>query len=228
MLYTEEAARENVRNRDGRRVFYLAKDDTLTPGARDWLKGQKIDILPAHTAKPENFRMINGGFLPYKPEYMTHLHGDVLVEKTHPRIVFRGTMDTLEAEILLTMKHCVEIREKLQQVLVLAREIVRCEVLEQPLGEYNLGGMRAEQLRERSHFPQKYYKQPHFMPKCEDEEQILLLNRLRTAARQAEISAIAAFLTPEGLSREDIVKALNRMSSFVYILMIERKAEGKM
>ena len=31
MLYTEDMVRQNLRNRNGKRVFYLAKGDTLTP-----------------------------------------------------------------------------------------------------------------------------------------------------------------------------------------------------
>ena len=30
MLYNEEAVRANIRNRDGKRVFYLGKGDQLT------------------------------------------------------------------------------------------------------------------------------------------------------------------------------------------------------
>ena len=45
MLYTEESVRQNLRNREGKRVFYLAKGDTLTPGARDWLTRERIAIL---------------------------------------------------------------------------------------------------------------------------------------------------------------------------------------
>ena len=37
MLHTLEAVRENLRNRDGKRVFYLGKGDSLTSGARDFL-----------------------------------------------------------------------------------------------------------------------------------------------------------------------------------------------
>ena len=38
MLYTEEAVKANIRNREGRRVFYLGTGEQLTPGARDWLR----------------------------------------------------------------------------------------------------------------------------------------------------------------------------------------------
>lgn len=32
---------------------------------------------------------------------MTHLNGDFLVVKDHPRIIFRGKLDTLESELIL-------------------------------------------------------------------------------------------------------------------------------
>ena len=37
-LFTEAAVRANLRNREGRRVFYLGDGDRLTPGARDFLR----------------------------------------------------------------------------------------------------------------------------------------------------------------------------------------------
>ena len=54
MLYDVRAARENIRNKDGKRVFYLGPGDQLTPSARDWLRQQRIEILPAAEAKPEH------------------------------------------------------------------------------------------------------------------------------------------------------------------------------
>ena len=36
-----------------------------------------------------------------KPEHMTHLRGNSLVRKDHPRILFRGWIDALEGELLL-------------------------------------------------------------------------------------------------------------------------------
>ena len=226
MLYTEETVKANIRNREGKRVFYLGKGDTLTPGARDWLRKEKIEVLSAEQAKIREYRLLNGGFLGEKPEHMTHLHGNVLVEKTHPRIRFRGAVDALEAEILLCALVVPERKKELEEILALSREILRCEVLEEPLGEKVLCGLSAVELRERSHFPQKYYGQPHFMPDFEDGEKILRLNRLRTLVRETELVAVAAFLGPEGkLLREDIPKALNRMSSMVYILMIQMKKE---
>ena len=57
MLYTEQNVRENLRNRDGGRVFYLGKGDRLTPGARDWLSRERIPILPGEAAKPHQYQL---------------------------------------------------------------------------------------------------------------------------------------------------------------------------
>lgn len=219
MLYSAQAVRDNIRNREGKRVFYLGKSDQLTSEARDFLTRERIQILPAEMARPTRFRLLTGGYLEEKPEHMTHLNGDVLVEKTHPRIAFRGAMDTLEAELLLGQLELPQWQKELGEVLALVRKLLRCEVLEEPLPEQTLGGLDAGQLRAQSHRPQEYYGQPHFMPALEDGAAVLWLNRLRCQVRYGELKAAAA--VPE---RTDILQALNRMSSFLYILMIRQKA----
>lgn len=225
MLYNEEAVRDNIRNRDGRRVYFLGKGDQLTSGARDFLRRERIEILPAEQAKIEEFRLLNGGYLRQKPEHMTHLHGDVLVRKDHPRIVFRGKMDTLEAELILCQLAEEGLVTPVGEVLALARQIIRCDVLEEPLKWDTLCGLTEQEQRKRSHFPQDYYGQPHFMPSAADGAVIARLNRTRCAAREAELAAVAAFQDREGNpTRADILQAMNRMSSMLYLLMIQRKA----
>ena len=218
MLYSQQAVRDNIRNRDGKRVFYLGKGDQLTSDARDYLTRERIEIVPADRAKPQSWKLPDGGHLTEKPEDMTHLNGDTLVPKTHPRIVFRGKVDSLEAELLLCQLKMPHLQAKLQEILDLSRMFLRCDVLEEPLEEKTLCGMTAEEIRHRSHFPQKYYNQPHFMPEVTDGERILYLNKLRTLVRETELAANQAL--PH---RQDILKAMNRMSSMVYILMLEEK-----
>ena len=220
MLFSKDAVRANIRNRDGKRVFYLAKGDQLTSDARDFLTRERIEILPAETARPERYRLLNGGFLEEKPEHMTHLYGDVLVEKTHPRIAFRGAMDTLEAEILLCQLEIPHLQKPLDEILQLSRNLLRWEVMGEPAQETTLGGLDADALRAHSHRPQEFYGQPHFMPAASDGRTVLLLNRLRTLVRHTELKAAAALA-----DRADILQALNRMSSFIYILMIQEKAD---
>ena len=228
MLYTEQQVKANIRNRDGKRVFYLGRGDQLTPGARDWLSRERIEILPAEQARPEQFKLLSGGFSEEKPEHLTHLNGDTLVHKTHPRIAFRGAMDTLEAELMLCQLALREpMKKQLQEVLDFARYLLRCDVLEEKVERETLCGLDAQQLRSHSHRPQDYYGQPHFMPEVTDGEEILRLNRCRCAAREAELKAVAAFTDREGNpTRIDLLRAMNRLSSMIYILMIKQKSQN--
>ena len=174
MLYSLEAVRANLRNRDGKRVFYLGRGDQLTSGARDFLARERIEILPAEQAKPEEYRLLSGAVLREKPEHMTHLHSNVLVPKTHPRIAFRGAMDTLEAELLLAQSALSKpYSDYVGEVLEFARRLIRCDVLEEPVEVGKLCGLTEQEQRERSHRPQEFYGQPHFMPSGEDGEELL-------------------------------------------------------
>lgn len=226
MLWDEQAVRANIRNRDGKRVYYLGKGDQLTSTARDFLRRERIEILPGSQARPERYRLLSGGYAEEKPEHMTHLNGEVLVLKTHPRIRFRGKMDTLEAELILCQLVPGAPEGALGEILDLSRKILRCDVLEEPLRQDTLCGLTQEDQRGRSHMPQDYYGQPHFMPQASDGSVIAGLNRARCFAREAELTAVEAFSDREGnLLREDIPKALNRMSSMLYLLMIQEKAK---
>ena len=209
MLWNKRQALENIRNRDGKRVFYLSKGDLLTSDAKDELARQRIEILPAEL-------VIKTG---EKPENMTHLNAQELVEKSHPRIKFRGAVDILEAELLLALGVCDAWEKQLGEVLELARRLIRCDVLNEPVGDFLLGGMNEEQLRKRSHRPQEFYGVTHFMPSAADSRALLTVNRLRALVRQVELTAVEAFP-----NRQDMVQALNRMSSFLYLVMVQMKS----
>lgn len=224
MLYHEEQVRENLRNRDGKRVFYLAKGDQLTSAARDFLSRERIEILPAEQAKQERYALLSGGWLEKKPEHLTHLNSRYLVPKSHPRILFRGKLDTLEAELLLCQHAASHLTTPVGEILALARRLMACDVLGEPVPQGKLCGLSEEEQRQHSHFPQDYYGQPHFMPAVTDGDVILRLNRARCAAREAELAAVSAFSDREGNpTRVDILRALNRMSSMLYLLMIQEK-----
>ena len=229
MLYTKEAVQANLRNREGKRVFYLGKGDQLTSDAKDFLARERIDVLSAALAKKEKYPLLSGGFAEEKPEHMTHLNAEFLVPKTHPRIRFRGRMDTLEAELLLCqLEGDHDLQQQLGEVLSLARNILRWEVLEEPVQETLLLGLSQDELRQHSHRPQDFHGVPHFMPQVSDGQQILRLNKVRAAAREAELAAAEAFCDREGrATRPDILQALNRMSSALYLLMIQEKAKNR-
>lgn len=225
MLFDKKAVQENIRNREGKRVFYLGKGHQLTSDARDWLSAERIPILPAEQARPKGYRLLCGGELAQKPEHMTHLNGEYLVPKTHPRIAFRGGIDALEAALLLAAAEAEgTIRTQLEEALAYTRYLLGQEVLEQPIECVALGGMDEGQLRQRSHRPQDFYGKPHFMPQPTDGRVLLLVNDARCRARQAELLAVQAFQDRDGLpTRLDLLKALNRLSSFLYLIMVELK-----
>lgn len=230
MLFSEENVRAAVRNQDGRRVFWLGDGDRLTPSARDWLHAEGIPVIP-RAQRPKTYTTPLGGEFAQKPEEMTHLSGNVLVPKTHPRIAFRGKIDELEAELLLCQQAAggkKPLLDALQEMLDLVRSLIRADVLGEPVQAVRLCGLTDAELREHSHYPEKYYGQPHFLPACSDGAAVLQLNRVRTVVRQTELACCHAFSDRDGrVSRPDIVQALNRLSSLCWILMIRCKA-GKL
>ncbi len=224
MLYTEETVRANIRNREGKRVFCLGKGDQLTSSARDFLTRERIEILSPEQMKLERYRTANGAYLEEKPEHMTHLRTGLLVNKTHPVIRFRGKLDTFQGELILGQLEIPTEAKRLGEILDFSRQLIRCDVMQEPVSREKLCGLTEQELRHRSHFPQEAYGKPHFMPESADGVIVARLNRLRCCAREAELAAAAAFTDPEGnCTRTDIMRALNRISSMLYIMMIEHK-----
>ena len=157
-----------------------------------------------------------------KPEHMTHLHGSTLVPKSHPRILFRGKLDSLGAQVVLIQceleaaKAPPALGTDLQEIVEVLRELSRAEVLDQPFARERLLGLSWAELREQSHAPESYFGVRAMTP----PDAVLgrtyaLLNVLRAAVRETELAAVVAFDT----DRPDLVLALNRLSSAVYILM---------
>ncbi len=156
-----------------------------------------------------------------KPEHLTHLNRRELVRKTHPRIAFRGKLDSLEAELLLCQKAPGAPVAVLQEMLLLMRSLMRADVLGETVPELRLWGMDEGEIRARSHHPQQYYGIGFFVPSHEDSLVLLQLNRLRTSIRETELLSYHAFPT-----RTDIHRALNRLSSLCWLLCLEEKKEN--
>ena len=155
MLYTEEAVRAGLRVRDGRRVFYLPEGSRLTPAARDWLRQEGVTVVPHAETPPAAYRTPDGAAFAEKPEHMTHLRGNILVPKTHPRIAFRGGIDTLEAELLLCAQAADgPLRQTLCAMLDFVRSLIRADVLDEPVQAVRFLGLDGDGLREHSHHPE--------------------------------------------------------------------------
>ena len=180
-------------------------------------------------ASPEYVCYYTGGLFREKPEYMTHIFGNKLVYKDDPRIIFRGKLDSLQSEIL-ELQHLTYTRNMgkltidLQEILESVREILRCEVSGDKYTKEGLFGFSEKELRNMSHSPKKYFGVGHILPNYKMDEIMLKLNSLRTSSREVELAAVKAFRKENGVDRLDILKALNRLSSGIYILMCKYKA----
>lgn len=239
-VLTESALRSQLKHQKTDR-YVVSPDILITPSARQYLKDKNIELVVEAASKegiqehqqrqeaekgfqPKYICGTTGGYFEKKPEYMTQLYGNKLVYKDHPRIILRGRLDslqskTLELQCLAHKSKVDQLRKDLEEVLQLLRNILRAEVLEEALPTVSLFGYQEDMLREISHHPQKFFDFGHIVPRYDMGELVIGLNSLRSAVREVELAAIQAFKKEETVERQDILQALNRLSSGVYILM---------
>lgn len=253
-VITESILRDELRATQPE-TYYIPEGKILSPAAREYLQQRKISISkqPAPQAAPPVLDQHGGAaataqaasaaapgpgrFVDYetgsyyleKPEHMTHLRGNILITKNHPRIVFRGKLDSLQAQIVLaqailaeTTKDSPRLIEDLGSILVLLREIMRCDVLEIPLANLPILGLDHAQLRERSHDPMKFFKiQQMVQPDYTMGRTYALLNQTRTMIRETESAATEAYREGTRYNRSDIIETFNRLSSALHIIMCQ-------
>ena len=83
-------------------------------------------------------------------------------------------------------------------------------------------GWDAAEIRERSHYPNKFYNVNHFTPQPEHGKIMAMLNLMRAKSRELELSAAHAFYHEDGSTdRDDILQAVNRFSSLIYVFMLQ-------
>ena len=170
---------------------------------------------------------------PGKPEHMTALNSRQLVLKNHPRIVLRGKIDTfqaktLEVQILAEEMGCRNMVNMLQEVNDYARKIMVAELMETELDDsVTLIGLNEKELRYISQHPKEYFGIGHIAPSYTMGKLAVELNLLRAMSREVELAAINAFASDSTrIERKDILRALNRLSSALYIMYLEVLAEG--
>lgn len=230
----------------GARQYQVEEGTFVTESARSWLEKRDIQlvILPkgrmcggmSRTPLPDRGSrtyLDAATGLPLgreKPEEMTHLRGNLLVKKSSPRIAFRGKLDSLEAAILEAQalahrQNAPAVRDGLGEVLEQVHLVLGAEVKDQPLEEVPILGMDQARLRQVSHNVKGAFGIDHPIPSWEMGELALRLNTLRTQVRETELAAAVAFEAPGETPRPDIIRALNRLSSAVYILFCKLLAE---
>ena len=166
-----------------------------------------------------------------KPEHMTQLFGNKLVCKDHPRILFRGKLDALQADVVLAQamiqaaQGSQSLIKDLADILKDLREMMKCEVLDEEMAETTVIGLTHEELRAQSHNPMKYYNiKQMVLPDYTMGTEYAWLNKLRTALRETEVAACQAFHSGKTYIRKDIIEELNRLSSALHIMMCRHLA----
>lgn len=213
-------------------AVHVEEGTFVTPTAKEYLKERGIGLVAAKAALPASMSytpIIQKGNATYinaatgqgyekKPEDMTHLRGNLLVPKSHPRIALRGRLDTLQAQLLLLEARHADRKQfcaDLENVLAYIRAILAAEVKEEPLDQVPLLGLGQEELRRMSHQVKEYFGINHPIPDASMGQCALELNFLRTQAREAELYAACAFEEGDPLG---VIQHLNRLSSGIYIL----------
>ena len=239
-----------MRLKDGTMQYSVTPDTFVTPGAKEYLRDRGITLvyeakdlggsfgkgLMSYTAIPKTGK---NRFVDYrtgetfgeKPEYMTHMRSNLLVSKNDPRILFRGKLDSLEAMIMETQVTAVEegyksVADDLDELMGFVQNILACEVKDEPFNTIHLLGMDSERIRYVSHNVSEEIGVQHSVPHYSMGKLCVKLNSLRTFVRETELAAANAFITDDVVERPDIIEALNRLSSCVYIIFC-RKAAGK-
>ncbi len=222
----------------------------VTPLAYEYLKSNSIDL--AFSSKSNKGGSFGKGVMSYskipatgsrrfvdfetgcgyseKPEHMTHLRENLLVSKDNPRILLRGKFDSLEAIIINTQIVAQKngygnIAEDLEDVLSFVQVLLACEVKDEAVPEIKLLGMNSQRLRYVSHHLKEEFGIEHSVPHYSMGEVCAALNFLRTFIRETELAAVKAFYRDGKIERSDIVEALNRLSSCVYIIFCKKVTE---
>ncbi len=251
-VITEAILRDELRNNQPE-YFCIPEETILSPAAREYFQQRKIKILKEPPVQPEPSVVKNsessevtvtcdsetaqawkptyvdfetGAFYMKKPEHMCQLHGNFLVAKNHPRILFRGKLDSIQTMIILDQALMSDagtsnkLIADLNSVLLTLQNIMKCEVLDEVLENGLIIGLTHSELRDRSHDPMKFFGiKQMVMPNYTMGTQYAMLNQLRAAIREVEVAAATAFCQNGKCSRIDIIEELNRLSSALHVLM---------
>lgn len=163
----------------------------------------------------------------HKPDALTHLDGQTLVPKNDPRIRLRGKLDSAIAYAVWVQAELDE-RERASMLASWLADVrsglgnaLRAEVTGELLPPVRMGELDEEAIHRLSHDPMRYFGHDHILPEAALGTTIARLNLLRAQVREAEIAAADVYIDREfNVLRPDLMQALNRLSSAVYVLMM--------
>lgn len=249
MVLTEDKLKSLYKKEEFKQ-FVVEKGMIMTPSARQFLTDKGIEIVKEGAAPKkietevqekvvERERIIEKPITPKyvglagesyfeKSEHMTQISGNILVNKTHERIIFRGKLDTLQAKWLVLQKEFEsygneKLNKDMESTTAFIKKMVLAEVLDIEFEEVKVLGENLDKIKEISHNPKKFFGMGHlFDISAKNSILVLKLNEMRSYSREAEISGVAAFSNERGIvEKKEMLKALNRLSSVIYVMMLK-------
>ena len=247
-VITEAKVRAEIPRSEQPEFYVVEPGYILSPAAREYLMGRQIKITNGASAEPESVataevppmpsaapvKADGARYVDYntgacyfeKPVHMTVLYGDVLVAKDHPQILFRGKTESLQSQIILTQAVIAErggsqkLLDDLNQILTVLRNILRSHVLNQPLVVNQIIGFTSAELQERVQNPMEFYPvEDAGVPDYVRGMEYAQLHQLYTQMREVETAAITALHEGNRYTRNDILEALNSLSSALRVMM---------
>ena len=219
-VITEAILRDELRDTQIE-TYVIPEGKILSPAAREYLQQNKVKIVSSKDKplRKSNIEVVATDVPPAqepevpkkaenlpKPKYVDDTTGAFYFEKPEHMTQLAGN--------------------RLEDVLTSIREMMRCDVLEEPFTRETIIGLTHAELREHSHYPMKYYKVKQMvLPSYKLGKTYALLNQMRTAVRETEVAAATAFHNGKSYDRGDIIEELNRMSSAMHILMCKQLAK---
>lgn len=246
-VITESFLRETFR-KEIPKTFRVEEGQILTPSAAQLLGDKRVEIVRdgqkavAAEVSPEVTKVVeeekpvknymfsaDGGAFETKPEHMTSFNGNRLVHKDHPRIVFRGKLETLKAMIVraqysINSAGSKKLVDDLGEILEKTAGIIRAELNDGVMLETKIIGLTKREIKEQLLDPVKYFGIDDFEVGFEMGLNLIELNILRSFVREVETAAVTAFKSEFEFEKPDLIQTLNLMSSALGIMMLREKA----
>ncbi len=254
MIVTEAALREQLRHPRHGATIHVPTGAVLSPSARDFVAQWDLELredvvapaAPLATSRPtwdtpSTFTFdaeaaprctACGGEVVDKPDHLTQIDACHLGPKTHPRIVLRGQLDSLQAAVLLAGRAARDAgatttAEHLDQVAAYVRELLAAEYQGRPAAPPSLAGLDDDALHAASHAPRGALGVDHLTPSSTDPAVVLWCNWARALSREAEVAALAAHPNPHDPAATTLVHGCNRLSSILYWVALAHVAADR-
>lgn len=195
---------------------------------------RRVPVLTGKNERDAATCLLCGQALAAKPDTLTSLDGKALVAKNDPRLKLRGKLDTAIAQAVWIQAEFdpddgkTPLAHWLADVRSALGRVLKAEATGEAMPPVAMGKFDEAAIHAISHNPLKYLGHDHIVPEVGHGVQVARLNLLRAEIREAELAAADVFIDRDfKVTRPDVMQALNRLSSAVYVLMLMTLMAGR-